>query len=517
MKHILRIFLTIFAVALTAISCQKPENEGEEISYQEQKRRRELKEAQQYLKTTVMDTYYYWYDKMPNKGYSADIEINKYFNSLLYFKDRWSWMMDGKDYIELESGVVSGTLGASFGQPWMDLSRHFADDYNVVVRFVYPDSPLDKAGVTRGYILDELDDHSVQDYYLSYPGTHVDEFNDILNDPGTTTAHKFRFKTPDGEYITVNVTAVETLNTRPGLVKKIFTAADYPGLTQPVGYFHYLSFMADDDAMGKSMLEDITEAMDYFKQNNVKNLILDLRYNGGGDSRASNLLVSYLAPASARGQVYVSRTHNDKCSSEDESYVIQSPADAISSLEKDKSTGVTFTCKPDSPEFDQLFFITGRGSASASEMTLNGLKPLANIKHVGDTTYGKPNGMYVFYYPYDNTAKAQYYKGDFSKLKYVYLPICFYNANGQGQYIPDDGMIPEFVIPDDLYHDFNADEMNIEACLHYVVKGYFPKPDIHISQTKAARKFNGEKRMMFKSEEDSDENWGRYVVKPDFL
>ena len=69
-------------------------------------------------------------------------------------------------------------------------------------------------------------------------------------------------------------------------------------------------------------------------------------------------------------------------------------------------------------------------------MSLNGLKPLSNLKHVGDTTYGKPNGMYVFYYPGDNAAYAKYNAGNFSGLKYVFLPICFYNANGEGQNIP---------------------------------------------------------------------------------
>ena len=517
MKHILRIFVTLLGISLTVISCEKPENEVDEPTYAEKMQRQALEEAQRYLKTSIMDTYYYWYEQVPNKAYTYKIDIETYFNSLLYFKDRWSWMMDGKEYIETESGVVSGTLGASFGQPWMDLSNYFKDDYNVVVRFVYPNSPLDKVGVTRGYVLYELDDKSIDGYYLNYRDPHVDEFNDILNNPGTTAAHKFKFKKPDGEYVTVSVTAAETLNTRPCLIKKIFTADDYPGLTQPVGYFHYLSFMADDDVAGKSMLEDITEAMDYFKQNNVKKLIVDLRYNGGGDSRASNLLVSYLAPESARGQVYVVRSHNKNLRSENESYVVQSPAQAINELENSKDSKITLSCKPDSPGFDQLFFITGRGSASASEMTLNGLKPIANLNHVGDTTYGKPNGMYVFYYPYDNAAKTQYYQGNFSKLKYVFLPICFYNANGLGQNIPDDGMVPECVLPDDLYHDFNADEMNIDACLYYVVHGDYPKPDIHITPAKAARKYNGEKLMMFKSEEDSDNNWGRYVVKPDFL
>ena len=513
MKHLSRLFLIIFCAALLTISCEKEPQGGEdEPTYAETVRRQALEKAQKYLKEELMDNYYYWYDKVPYKAYSYKTDIESYFYSLLYSKDRWSWMMDGQEYIADETGVVSGTYGASFGQPCMDLSKYFEDDVNVVVRFVYPGSPFDKAGITRGCVLTALDNKSVLNYYLNELDPHLDELNELLGSPSTAQPHTFQFRKPDGEILTVSVAAAQTLNTRPCLVKKIFTSDDYPGLTQPVGYFNYLSFKADDDAGGKSMLEDITEAMDYFGQNNVKTLIVDLRYNGGGDSRASNLLVSYLAPESARGKVYVNRIHNDKMSSENESTAVQAPAKAIEDLKESK---ITLACTPDSPGFEQLYFITGRGSASASEMSLNGLKPLANLKHVGDTTYGKPNGMYVFYYPNDNAARAKYSRGDYSKLKYVFLPICFYNSNGQGQHIPDDGIIPDVTYPDDLYHDFDATEMNIAACLHDVANGAFPP--VPKPKTRQSTKSANGKPVIFKSEEDSNENWGRYVVKPHFL
>lgn len=499
MKNLLKSLMIMAVAAAFLWSCEKepdptPTPSGGDGDYAEQQRKKAAEQAQTYLKDDIMKAYYYWNTQVPDLEVNYKTDIYKYFDKLLWSGDRWSWMMDGKDYIAEESGIVSGTYGASMGQPWMDGSEYFDGDYNIVVRFVYPNSPFDKVGITRGCVLTEIDNKSVMGYYLTTEA-HLNEFSEIVNYPSTTDYHKFTFKTPDGEVISKSILAAETLNTRPGLIKKIFTAEDYPGLTQPVGYFHYLAFKADDDASGKSMLDDITETMAYFKANNVKTLILDLRYNGGGDSRASDLLVSYLAPTSADGEVYVKRTHNRNLRSEDKEQTIK--------------------CADDSPEFNQLYFITGRGSASASEMSLNGLKPLSNLKHVGDTTYGKPNGMYVFYYPGDNASIAQYNKGNFKSLKYVFLPICFYNANGEGKNIPDDGLIPDLAVPDDLYHDFDASEMNIAACLYDVVNGHFPEIPKH--KSKASRKSKGEKLMIFKSEEDLDENYGRYVVKPDFL
>jgi len=474
-----------------------------------------------YLKNDIMKYYYYWNTIVPDVNYTWETDIYEFFKDLLWRGDRWSWMIDGQEYIDMESGIVSGTYGASMAQPWSDPTGYFADDGNVVVRFVYPNSPFANAGVRRGWLLAAIDGKSTLDYYIDPdPDTvtedeakaRVQEFNNMLNYPSTTQAHTFTFVTPEGETVEKSILAAATLNTRPGLIKKIFTSTDYPGLGEKVGYFHYLSFLADEDAFGKSMMDDITEAMDYFKQNNVKTLILDLRYNGGGDSRASNLLVSYLAPASAIGKVYVKRTHNTNLKAQDSEEKVVSPADAIAALEKG---GVNLSCKPSSPGFERLFVITGKGSASASEMSLNGLKPLSNLKHIGGVTYGKPNGMYVFMYPYQASDRRKYQNGDYSGLRYVFLPICFYNANGQGQNIPDDGMTPDFLCPDDLYHDFDASEMNIAACLYNIVNGGYPQWEAPKTKADAKRPVKGGKLLLNK--EDSDNNYGRYTVLPDFL
>ena len=474
-----------------------------------------------YLKNDLMKYYYYWNTLVPDVKYTWETDIYKYFDDLLWTGDRWSWMMDGQDYMDMESGIVSGTYGASLAQPGSDPTGFFAGDGKVVVRFVYPNSPFANAGVSRGWILSAIDGKSTMDYYISPdPDTvteaeadaRIAEFNNMINYPSTSQARTFTFITNEGETVEKSILAAATLNTRPGLVKKIFTATDYPGLREKVGYFHYLSFLATEDVFGKSMMDDITEAMDYFKKNNVKTLILDLRYNGGGDSRASNLLVSYLAPASAVGKVYVKRTHNSNLAAQNDEDKVESPAKAIAALEK---AGIELSCKPDSPEFSRLYIITGKGSASASEMSLNGLKPLSNLTHVGGVTYGKPNGMYVFMYPYLASDRRKYQNGDYSGLKYVFLPICFYNANGLGQNIPDDGIIPDFVCPDDIYHDFDASEMNIASCLYNIVNGGYPHWEA--PRSKAAGRPASEGRKLRLNSEDYDKNYGRYTLFPDFL
>ena len=502
MRKCLRAILISAVTLVAAFSCIKPEDD---ISYQEQRQRQAVIKTLDYLWDKIMSNEYYWNESIEKKPFTYDTKIDEYvfikeyFESLLYEKDRWSWMIDGKTYMDDETGIQYGTYGVMVGQ-----MIEYYHDSGIYICFVYAGGPFDLAGVKRGWKITGIDGKTTEDWIKN----NKTALEDIFNYPSTTQPHLFDFEDNEGEQHQHSIMAAESLLVRPGLATKIFTAKDYPGLNAPVGYFNYLSFKADNDVNGKNMMDDITEAMDYFKRHNVKTLILDLRYNGGGDSRASNLLVSYLAPASARGQVYVKRTHNKINRASDVESTVVSPSQAISSIESDKYTDIHFSCKPDSPEFEHLYFITGKGSASASEMVLNGLKPLADLHHVGNITYGKPNGMYVYLYP---AHLAAYDKGDYSALQYVFLPICFYNANGLGENIPDTGMIPENQRPDDLYHDFDATEDNISACLYHIVHGSYPDLPEVAPETKAsfcldAHLYSWEK----------DKNYGRYTVKRDF-
>ncbi len=478
-------FFKTFAVAAfaisAAISCDKveqPTTPTNKETTEEQQRRKKVEATLSYLKNDIMKVYYFWYDQIPDVSFNYKTDIYDFFDSMLVSNDRWSWMIDGPSYIADETGISYGTFGASMSQ---------LSDYSIAVRYVYPDGPFAKAGVRRGWVMDSLDGKSVLGYWL-HTQKMVEKLNEILFSPSSTESHSFVFKDTEGGDHECEITAAETLVTRPCLEKKIFTAEDYPGLNEPVGYFHYLSFKADNDANGKSMLADIAEPMEYFALNGVKTLIVDLRYNGGGDSRASDTLVSYLAPASADGQVYVHRTHNNKLSV--------------------YNTKQTVHIAQNSPGFEHLYFITGSGSASASEMVLNGLKPIADVHHVGQVTYGKPNGMYVFTYPESP-------KSDYSDLEYVFLPICFYNNNGNGDYIPDTGLVPDEEIKDDLLHDFGPEEENIAACLYHIVNGTYPEKAA--AEAQAVTKASGESPLRITLEEENrDANWGKYTVRPDF-
>ena len=442
--------------------------------------------AKSFLRQQYMDVYYYWRSEVMAHNATLkpyDYDIYDFFDAMLYKDDRWSWMCDKEYYIADETGVISGTWGISLGQ-----AVEYYHDYNLRVRFIYPGSPLEPFGVTRGAALIKINGQSVEDDETGFTQEKLDIYrNEFFKSPQTLT-----FRLVDGRDTTFTASMLSQLATRTSLITRIFQPEEFPGLDAPVGYFHYLAFKAN-------FLDDITQAMQTFHDAGVRNLIVDLRYNGGGDSRASQLLIDCLAPASAVGKAYVIRKHNDYLPTLDSSF-------------SEEANTQTIAANANSLNLDRIYFITGAGTASASEMVMNGLKPYMGEKMqmVGDTTYGKPNGMYVLMYPGSNDDYKAYNQGNYAKLKWVFLPICFFNQNSEGQSIPWDGFVPDNYRPDDLYHDFGVEESDINACLSHIVSGTWPA--IPGTPKRSATKAGAREGYRIELEEDSP-NYGRYTVR----
>ena len=446
-------------------------------------------DAKRYLRTQCMDVFYYWRDDVIDRNAKIDpspYDIYDYFDALLYKQDRWSWMCDKDYYVSEETGVLSGTWGVSLGQ-----AVEYYNDYNLRVRFVYPGSPFERFGVTRGAVLTRINGQSVEDDETGF----TNEKLKIYQEQYFQSPQTFTFRLTDGRDTTFTASMSQSLSTRSSLVTRIFQPDEFEGLTVPVGYFHYMAFK-------NNFLDDIARAMDSFRGAGVRNLIVDLRYNGGGDARASDTLMTYLAPRSAVGKPYVIRRHNSYLASLDDEF-------------KDENNTYYIGSNAAGLDLDRIYFIVGPGTASASEMVINGLKPYMGEKMqmVGDTTYGKPNGMYVLMYPGTNADYKDYNNNIFTKLQWVFMPIAFFNENARGESIPWTGFVPDRYCPDDLYHDFGVEENDIRSCLTHIVTGTWPAiAPVPVPTTKAKAEYKSGYRI--DTEEDS-RGYGRYVVKND--
>ncbi len=447
-------------------------------------------QAKVFLRDQCMEVFYYWRDEVMARNKTIkpyNYDIYEYFDELLYSRDRWSWMCDREDYIADETGVISGTWGVSIGQ-----AIEGYGDYGLHIRYIYPGSPFESHGVTRGAVLTKMDGFSVEDDDQGFTSEKAKYFNDNFYSKKTQT---FTFRLADGTETTFTATMKDNLQTHTNLITRVIQPGDYPGLTRPVGYFHYLAFKAN-------FLDDIAQSMTYFHDHGIRDLIVDLRYNGGGDSRASDTLMTYLAPSSAVGKPYVVRHHNSYLASLDKDY-------------SDEANTIAVGANAHALNLDHIYFITGAGSASASEMVINGLKPYMGekLQMVGDTTYGKPNGMYVLMYPSTKDDIKRYNNDDFSRLEWVFLPICFFNNNSRGEAIPETGFVPDYYCPDDLYHDFGVGEAAVKACLTHLSTGTYPSVSPRPASVATPKSKSGYR---VDTEEDRP-NYGSYRVRERFF
>lgn len=407
--------------------------------------------ARKYLAGRCIDTLYYWNDEVRAKNKSVQLNqntIQELFSSLLYSGDRWSWMEDGESFTQSQTGVVTDTWGVSFSQPYdMDFTNSQGmtvegdpQKYQLHIRFIYPGSPLEAAGVTRGATLKGIGDS--KDNLVIFDELASDEFYSLID----VSPQTFTFTLADGRDTTFTASKVSSLSSSPVHLVKVFDDNDFAGLSEPVGYINYLSFKAEP------FLDDLSEAFRTVKDSGAKKIILDFRYNTGGYSSATNLMMNNLATKDMAGQIYVSYNHNKLLSSLDDSLT----------LDGDTDSGL-----------ESVYVITGGHTASASEVVINALRPYfkENLHLVGGKTYGKPNGMYVCIYP-TNAEK-------YSDIDYVFYPISYYNKNSKGESIPDDGFDPDNSRPDDLFSDWGADEDLTYACLYHIVNGSYPATRKH--------------------------------------
>jgi carboxyl-terminal processing protease len=195
-----------------------------------------------------------------------------------------------------------------------------------------------------------------------------------------------------------------------------------------VGYVHFRNFVQPSVAALDTAFTELRDA-------GATELVLDLRYNGGGLVSVAQHLAGLVAGSSTAGQVFVQFTHNDKQSSRNTAYRLESLPQAL---------GVA-----------RLVVIATRGTASASEAIVNGLRPYMDVKVVGDTTYGKPVGQYGF---------------DFCDK--VLYPVAFLvtNARGQADYFA--GIPADCPAPDDVDHPLaSAREASLAEALYVLRNG----------------------------------------------
>jgi len=283
------------------------------------------------------------------------------FNDLQFSQlDDFSFFIDNFEVFMQAQQGISRDFGFNFGLVQISNSNNIFG----YVQFVLPESPADNAGLVRG------------DLFTGVNGTTltVNNFQDVLSGDSyelTMAEIQDGSITETGE--TVQVEAV-VLEENPIFLSRIIESGSYK-----VGYLVYNSFQTNSH----HILNDLFGTF----QANINELVVDLRYNGGGALVTSNALASLISGLGSSEQ-FSELTFNSKRSDQNqtESFLDELP---VFNDEGERESEITMNKLS---SLSRVFILTGPGTASASEVLINSLRPFMEVFLIGRQTVGKDEG-----------------------------------------------------------------------------------------------------------------------------
>jgi carboxyl-terminal processing protease len=285
------------------------------------------------------------------------------------------------------------------------------------VRFtrVFSDSPAANAGLLRGHRIVALAGRTIEDI----------DANEGVSAVFAMDPLEFTIRRLDDTEFTVTVSKdVVTIDPLPQ-----WRVIDTP--SGSIGYMELATFISTADPVFNTLFND-------FKNAGITDLIIDLRYNGGGLVSTTELLGDYLGGFVSDGQVFSETLYNENNSSFNSTQRFRQLANSIN--------------------LSRLVVIGSVNTASASELVTNSMEPHVDVTIVGDTTYGKPVGQVGILF-----------------CEKILRPTAFESVNslGEGGYF--DGLPVDCPAVDDLSIAVGADnDPNIEAALSYFATGACP-------------------------------------------
>lgn len=323
--------------------------------------------------------------------------------------DRWSFAMKKTEWDLLSAGMSSISTTTAAGD--LGFSVFFKATGDLRVRLVEPNGPAGLAGIRRGWRITAINNN-----------TNITTANAdfIVAAVYSSVNSSFTFQKPDGSTVSIDLTAGHYAE------KPVYLDTVYNIGNSKIGYLVFNSFLGNTAQISS----EFQRVFSNFKSQEVTNVIVDLRYNGGGYVSIAEQLSNYLVKSSASGSLMMTQLYNSQNS---------------------KNNTVTNFRKAGAINLNDIYFIVGRGTASASELLINNLKPYMDVKLLGPTaTHGKPVGFFPI-------PVGEWY----------IFPVSFrtINKNGEGNYF--NGIPVNAQIADGLDKDWG--DIN-ESCLASAIK-----------------------------------------------
>jgi len=357
----------------------------------------------------TMSYYYLWNTNMP-KISSTNLKDNpmNYFYSILYDygnSDRFSWIDSSASNLTNQLNGINTVLGIKYSIYYTDNTQA---NIAFVIAYVLKGSPAEKAGLKRGDIILKVDDITIT------PSNYAKV---LQNETITLGLGSYANGVFTYTGINKSLTKVE-LQTNPILKDTIIKWGG-----KKVGYMAYIQFLSSFD-------DSLRNVFSRFKAGGVNELVIDLRYNGGGYVSSSDLMTNLIVKdlAAKVGTVMNKKVYNATYTDE---LTKSSGSTAFNTNFKMENNNLgTLT---------RVFFLVSNSSASASELVINNLKPFMDVILVGEHTYGKNVGSFTI-----TDSK--------NRWNYGLQPITFKiaNAKDESNYGTKEGFVPNIAITDNV-------------------------------------------------------------------
>ena len=380
----------------------------------------------------AMNSWYYWQPNVPNLADSFDDNQTTYANflngktpdklfySLLYQRgtiDIFSWIENNNEVV-YSSKIAEVEKSGGF-----DIGIYPKDNTNTtavaLVNYVVPNSPAALAGLKRGDVITKVNGSPLT----------LNNSDLLYNNQVTVTLAATVQLTSTGLITTDKTSSISITqadideNPIAYYEKKVYG-------TKNIGYLVFNAFKADYN-------DELNAAFAQMKADGINELVLDLRYNGGGSLETAVALAGMIN-GNYSGSPYVFLDFNNKHNSEDGFDYLSNQMNTYSLVNNIPEKSGTQTIN--SLNLTKVYVLVNFQTASASELTVQCLKKYVNVVTIGYDTVGKFVGSITLY---DSPAQDYTsYTNRNTKHNWQLQPITF------SYYNKDKDVNPEFITPD---------------------------------------------------------------------
>lgn len=373
-----------------------------------------VSEVNQWI-TGNMREVYYWNTSIPNNNQLdfATKQPDKFFEGILFSGDRFSWIEEAD---KLQDGLagVSTTVGLG-----IQLISLVDNSIIMSITYAHKGSPAERAGLKRGDIVTRIN---------GKPMTTSDYQSTMEPYYGQQT-FTMRLAKLNGSSLVedkeVQLTPVTNFQESAILLDTILTTPS----GKKVAYLFYNRFL-------NNQVNELMAVFNKFKQAQVDELVLDMRYNGGGGIFIAGVLSSLIYEGFDEADLFVKYKYNSNYPDVDYSFYRLFGGLSQDQAEKENADLIVGLAKTLNLGLDRVFTLATNRSASASELVINNLRPFMgnqNVVHIGRTTLGKNQGSITIV--------------DESKPRKIHwgmqpIVILLANKNSEGDYY--NGLLPQF-------------------------------------------------------------------------